>query len=388
MAKDYYEILGIPKGATDQDVKKAYRRLALRYHPDKNKGDKDAEAKFKEINQAYEILSDSQKRSNYDRFGETGSQQGFGGYGGGSGSYGGANGFGGEGFDFSSFSGAGGFSDIFESFFGGSANASSPKKRGPKQGEDIEFRMQISFEEAAFGTEKDLMVTKAVNCDHCHGTGAEPGSKVVICKTCNGSGEVRAVRQTIFGQMATTTTCPGCYGEGRIQEHKCVVCNGATRIRKEEKVRVRIPAGVDNDSTLRLNGKGQAGVYGGTPGDLYVHIKVAPSKKFLRNGYDVHSEEHIHLLQAILGADMDVETIHGKIGLKIPAGTQSGKVFKLKEYGIEKLRSGGKGDHFVKIIVDIPLKLSRKEKELYLQLFQESGLVVKDKESFFGKFRG
>ena len=374
MAKDYYDILGVQKGATDQEIKRAYRKMAMQFHPDKNKGDKSSEAKFKEVNQAYEVLSDKQKRSAYDQFGEAGAQ-GFGGqnYGGGQGFSGGGQGFGAEGFDFSSFAGQGGFADIFETFFGG-AGRTQQKKRGPKPGEDIEFQMTLSFEEAAFGTEKELLVTKAVSCDLCHGTGAEPGSKVVTCTTCGGTGEVRQIRQTLFGQMATTAACPACYGEGRVQEQKCTKCNGATRIRKEEKVKVKIPAGVDNDSTIRLSGKGQSGIYGGAAGDLYVHIRVSASKKFLRNGYDIHTEDHIHYLQAILGAEIEIQTIHGKIGLRIPSGTQSGKVFKLKEYGIEKLRGSGKGDHYVKIIVDIPTRITRKERELYNQLAKESGI--------------
>lgn len=383
MAKDFYEILGVSKTATDQEIKKAYRKLALQYHPDKHKGDKTAEGKFKEINEAYEILSDKQKRSNYDQFGSAGPQfSGFGGQG-----FGGAQGFGNQGFDFSSFSGAGGFADIFETFFGGSPGATR-KKRGPQQGEDIEFQMTMSFEEAAFGIEKDLMITKTMACDNCHGTGAEPGSKVITCPTCKGTGEIRSVRQTLFGQMATSRACSQCYGEGRIHEKQCIVCHGATRVRKNEKIRIKIPAGVDNDSTVRLTGKGEAGIFGGPSGDLYVHIRVTPSKKFVRNGYDVHSETHIHLLQAILSDEITVETLQGEVGLKIPAGTQSGKVFKLKEYGIEKLRSTGKGDHYVKVLVDIPNKLSRKERELYVQLAKEAGFDTKGKASFLSKLMG
>lgn len=375
MDRDYYEILGISKDATDQDIKKAYRKLAQKYHPDKHKGDKESEKKFKEANEAYEVLSDKQKRSNYDSFGKAGAQ-GFGGAGG--------QGFSDAGFDFSSFSGSGGFADIFETFFGGSAGGGGgSKKRGPKPGSDIEFQIQLSFEEAAFGTEKELMVTKPVGCDHCQGTGAEPGSKSVSCNLCNGTGEIRQVRQTLFGQMATSRPCTECHGEGRVHEQKCTVCQGSTRIKRDEKVKVKIPAGVDNDSTIRLSGKGEAGVFGGPNGDLYVHIRVAPSKKFVRNGYDVHSEVHIHLLQAILGDEIKIDTLKEKIGLKIPAGTQSGKVFRLKDYGIEKLRDSGIGDQYVKIVVDIPGKLSRKERELYLQLAEESKIPLSEKKGFF-----
>lgn len=385
MAKDLYEILGVPKTASEQEIKKAYRKLALKYHPDKHKGDKEIEQKFKEINNAYEVLSDKQKRQNYDQFGSADFR------GGGGGGFGGAQDFGG-GFDFSSFGGSGGFggggfADIFESFFGGQSRQSS-RRKGPRPGNDIEFRLDLEFKEAAFGTEKELLVTKPVSCKHCSATGAEPGSKSVTCKTCGGSGEIRQVRQTLFGQMATSRVCPECEGEGRTHERKCTVCGGATRIRREEKIKVKIPAGVDNDSTIRLSGKGEAGIFGGPAGDLYVHIRVAPSKKFARNGYDVHSEVHIHLLQAVLGDDINIETIREEVKLKIPAGTQSGKIFRLKEYGIEKLRGNGKGDHYVKIIVDTPVKLSRKEKDLYLQLAKESKIFGTDKDGFFSKLMG
>jgi molecular chaperone DnaJ len=378
MAKDYYSTLGISKTASDQEIKKAYRKMAMQYHPDKNKGNKESEAKFKEVNEAYEILSDKQKRSNYDQFGsaETG-PGGFGGYG--------SQGFSGQGFDFSSFSGAGGFADIFESFFGGPTTRTG-KKRGPMPGEDIEFQLSLSFEEAVFGTEKELMVTKSMTCDNCRGTGAEPGSKSITCPECNGTGEIRSVRQTLFGQMATSRACPTCYGEGRVHEKSCSVCHGATRVRKSEKINVKIPAGVDNDSTVRLSGRGQSGTFGGAAGDLYVHIRVLPSRKFVRNNYDIHSEAHIHLLQAILGATIDVETLKGPVGLKIPAGTQSGKIFKLKEFGVEKLRGSGFGDHYVKVVVDIPSKLSRREKDLYQQLAKEAGLTGEEKEGFLNKW--
>ncbi|MBU0668287.1 molecular chaperone DnaJ [Patescibacteria group bacterium] len=375
MAKNYYEVLGVSKNASDLEIKKAYRKLAQQYHPDKHKGDKAAESKFKEANEAYEVLSDKQKRSHYDTFGSAGGQ----GFGGGTG-FGGAQGFNASGFDFSQFSG-GGFSDIFETFFGGAGGAKR-KRTGPIPGSDIEFQLTISFEEAAFGTEKDLMVTKAVQCDHCHATGAEPGSKSVTCRICNGTGEIRTVRQTLFGQMATSTACNECNGEGRTHEKICTVCHGSTRMKKDEKVRVKIPAGVDNDSTIRLSGKGEAGYLGGGSGDLYIHIRTAPSKKFVRNGYDIHNELHIHLLQALLGDEIEVDTLREKVTLKIPAGTQSGKVFRLKEYGIEKLRGTGKGDQYTKIIVDIPLKLSRKEKDLYLQLAKEAKISTKGKKGF------
>ncbi len=378
MAKDYYEVLGVARTATDQEIKKAYRKLALEYHPDKHKGDKTAEAKFKEINQAYETLSDKQKRGQYDQFGHA-SSQGFGG--GSAGGQGFGGGFNANGFDFSSFSDAGGFADIFETFFGGSTSGQR-KKNGPRQGDDLEIELTISFEEAVFGAEKELNLTKTATCSHCHGTGAEPGSKAITCPTCGGSGEIRVIRQTLFGQMATSRACNECYGEGRVHEHKCTTCHGATRVREQQKIRVKIPAGVDNDSTIRLSGMGEAGAYNGPAGDLYVHIKVSPSKKFVRNGADVHSEVHVHLLQAVLGDEISIDTLQGSVSLKIPAGSQSGKVFKLKEYGIPKLRSNGKGDHYIKVIVDIPTKLSKRERELYSELSAEGGLHPKKKPWF------
>jgi len=387
MAKDLYDILGVSKGANDQEIKKAYRRLALQFHPDKNKGNKEAEAKFKEINQAYEVLSDKQKRAQYDQFGSAGGgAQGFGGWDG----AGGSQGFNSSNFDFSQFNDMGGFSDIFETFFGQQTGRTrGGKKRGPTPGEHIEFEMNITFEEAVFGTEKELLVEKTSSCDRCTGTGAEPGSKSITCPLCKGTGEIRAIRQTLFGQMATSQICPDCYGEGHVHEKKCTLCQGTTRIRKNEKVRIKIPAGVDNGSTIRVTGKGEAGMYAGTPGDLYVHIRVvagASTKKFVRNQYDIHTATNIHLVQAVLGDEIQVETIHGKVGLKIPAGTQSGKVFKLKGYGVQKLKSDEKGDHFVKINVEVPSRLSRKEKELYAQLAEEAGIKGggKDNKSGWG----
>ena len=392
MAQDFYQTLGIAKTASDQEIKKAYRKLALQYHPDKNKGDKTAEAKFKEINQAYEVLSDNQKRSQYDQFGAAGAQGfGAGGFGGSGFGGGGAQGFDPNNFDFSQFNSSaggdmGGFADIFETFFGQQGGRSRRKKRGPSEGEHIEFELNITFEEAVFGVEKELLLAKTAGCDRCKGSGAEPGSKSITCPLCKGSGEIRSVRNTLFGQMATSQICSECYGEGHVQEKKCALCQGTTRIRKNEKVKVKIPAGVDNGSTIRVTGKGEAGLYGGPSGDLYIHIRVSASKKFMRNQFDIHTAANVHVVQAVLGDEIEVETIHGKVKLKIPAATQNGKVFKLREYGVQKLKSEEKGDHYVKINIEIPTKLSRKEKELYAQLAEESNLHPKGgKDGLFGK---
>lgn len=378
MAKDLYEILGIQKGATESEIKAAYRKLALQWHPDKHKGEKDAETKFKEINMAYEILSDKQKRQQYDTFGATGGQGG--GFPGG-----GAGGFDFSGFDFSGFSGGGsaGFADIFESFFGGASGGGGRRKKGgAMRGNDIEANIKISFEDAVFGCERELEVAKPDVCDNCDGKGAEPGSSIVSCKTCGGTGEVRSVRNTILGQMATSSICGECHGEGKVPEKVCTKCHGTTRLRKKERIKVKIPAGVDNGSTIRLSGKGEGGVKGGPSGDLYINLSVEPSKRFFRSGSDIHSEIKIHVLQAILGSEIEVDTLHGKEKIKVPPGTEDGKVFKLTGKGVDKGVSA-QGDHLLKITLEIPSKLSKKEKDLYAQLAEEAGIDVKKSGLFW-----
>jgi molecular chaperone DnaJ len=374
--KDLYETLGVKKDASDSEIKTAYRKLALQWHPDKHQGDKDAEQKFKEINMAYEILSDKKKRQQYDTFGSTGGSGGFGGGGHG----GGFGGFNGAGFDFSGFSdGSSNFADIFESFFNGSSSSSRGrrKKGGAMRGNDIEANIKIPFEEAVFGCEKELEITKPDVCKNCKGAGNEPGSAIITCPTCRGTGEIRAVRNTILGQITASSTCDECNGEGKVPEKKCSVCHGTTRVRVKENVKVRIPAGIDNGSTIRLSGKGEGGVKNGPSGDLYITLQVTPHKKFVRDGYDIHSEAEIHLVQAVLGAEIEIETIHGKEKIVIPAGTEDGKVFKLKEKGVPRVNSDAKGDHLVKIRIKIPTKLSSKEKELYAELAKEAKVEVK-----------
>lgn len=381
-SKDFYNTLGVERGASDQDIKRAYRKKAQKYHPDKNKGDKASETKFKEINEAYETLSDKQKRSFYDQFGST---QGAANPGGGGGQYGGFNA---QGFDFNNM--GGGFADIFESFFSGGQGGQTTRTRrgGPVRGEDIEARIRIKFKESVTGAERELEITKADKCDHCNATGAEPGSTINTCGTCKGTGEVREIRQTLLGQIATSRTCDSCHGEGKIPDKKCTVCHGTTRKRVKTKVKIKIPAGIHDDSTIRLSGKGEAGVKGGSYGDLYLHINVESDPAFLRNGDDIHTEQEIHMLQGVLGDEITINTIYEKIKMKIPAGTQSGKVFKLKNYGMPRLNTVQKGDHYLKVTLDVPAKLSKKEKELYIELAKEAKLSLKKggKEGFFDIF--
>jgi len=371
MQKDLYGILGVAKGATDKDIKAAYRKLALKYHPDKNKGDKEAEKKFGEINAAYAILSDAKKRQQYDQFGSVpGDHGGFGG-----GGFGG-QGFGFDGVNFTGFDGfgAGGFADIFESFFGGGGRrGGSRKKSASSRGSDIEAVISLTFEEAAFGVMKELEITKPEKCDKCDGKGAEPGSPIINCKACGGTGEIRSVKNTILGQMVTSHVCGECEGVGKVPEKKCTKCHGTTRMRSTERVKVRIPGGVDRGSVIRITGKGEAGVGGGAYGDLYVHIELKNHPKFTRNDLDVHSEKDISIASAVLGDEVEIETLHGAVKLKIPAGTQSETTFKISGKGIERApgvssAGSGRGNHYVKIHVKIPQKLSREEKEAFEKL--------------------
>lgn len=369
MEKNLYDVLGVPKAATDAEIKKAYRKLAQQHHPDVNKDNPEAEKKFKEINLAYEVLSDRQKRQQYDQFGATGGRgQGF------------------SGFDPSGFSSD--FSDIFETFFGGMGGMRGQgrgKPRGPEPGSDIESVLTLTLEEAAFGCEKQLELTKADTCPTCQGTGAELGAKIVSCTECQGTGQVRSVRQTILGQIQTMHACATCGGEGQFPEKKCRICHGQRRTRQKSRVTVKIPAGIENGATIRLQGKGEAGVNGGVYGNLYLHIQIRTHAAFERQGYDVYSTRVLHLLSAVLGDEIEVDTLHGKIKLKVPAGTQGGQVFKIKGKGIPHMRGTGHGDHFVRIKVDVPSKLSKREKELYMELARESGLSIKGEGGFLEK---
>jgi len=370
---DPYKILGVEKSASDSEIKKAYRRIAQKNHPDKNPGDAAAEKKFKEATAAYEILSDKQKRKQYDTFGAAGGPGGFGGSGGVNFN---------QGFDFSDL---GGFADVFESFFGGGGGARSARRaNAPRRGRDIEAVVKIEFMEAVNGTTRELEITKPIICDTCDGKRVAPGSKMKSCTTCGGSGQVRKVQNTMLGQVSTVGICDSCHGAGEIPEKVCTTCNGASRVQKNEKLSVKIPAGVDTGSTIRLSGKGEGGFNGGPSGDLFIHVQVKEDTFFKRNGSNIYTIENISLLQAVLGDEIETKTAHGDVTLKIPAGTQSHKLFKLSGHGLTRPGSSKKGDHYIEVHVEIPKKLSKKEKQLYEELAKESGLNPKGKKGLFG----
>ncbi len=361
-----YKTLGVDKNASDADIKKAYRRLAMKYHPDKG-GDKADEKKFKEVTAAYEILGDKQKRAQYDQFGSVGA-----------GPAGGA-GFGG--FDFGGFQNVdfdfgGGFGDIFDTFFGGGARKAR-NRQGPIRGNDIEIVVRLTFDEAVFGTTKEVELSRYETCGHCKGMGNEPGSKIITCETCKGTGQHVRIQRTPLGQIQTTATCETCNGAGKTPEKKCRECKGEGRVIRNQKIKIKIPAGIHDKAAIRLSGKGEAGLKGGPPGDLFAHISITPSKEFTREDNDIKTEKSIHLLQAVLGDEVDIKTLHGNVKLKIPAGTPNGNIFKLKGYGVPKVGTDMKGDHYVKIMVEIPQKLNRKEKELYEELAKEAKLDIK-----------
>ena len=353
--RDYYEVLGVDKNASDADIKKAFRKLARKYHPDVNPGDKDAEAKFKEINEAYDVLSNAEKRQQYDQFGHDAPNFGAGGFGGfGGGGFGGSADFGDLG-------------DIFNMFFGGGGGAGA-QANSPRQGADLRYDLTLSFEDAVFGCKKTITVDRWVTCSTCGGSGAKPGTSAETCSRCHGTGRVTSMQQTPFGRMQTQTTCPECGGRGKVIKEKCPDCGGTGRKRESKTLEVNVPAGVDNGTRLRMAGEGEAGENGGPSGDLYIYIRVRPHEIFTRDDTDIYMEQKINVAQAALGDEIEVPTLEGRIKFTIPAGVQSGARFRLKGKGVKGMRSYGKGDQYVTVIVETPKNLTDEQRQLFEKL--------------------
>jgi molecular chaperone DnaJ len=372
VAKDYYKILEIEKGASEEDIKKAFRKMAIKYHPDKNPGDKQAEEKFKEVNEAYQVLSDPDKKAQYDQFGTTdfNGQGGFEGFGG--------------------FNGFGGFSDIFGDIFGDvfSGGGGRRQKNGPQRGADLEYTLDLSFEEAAFGVKKDVDIYRNEACETCAGSGAKAGTTSKTCDKCGGTGQIQSRRNTPFGSFVSVNTCDKCHGEGKIIETPCPTCSGKGKVRKKKVVSINIPAGVDTGNTIPLRGEGEPGTKGGPNGDLYIHLRVKPHKIFKREGFDMICEVPISFIKATLGGEISIPTLEGSTSHAIPEGTQPGTVVKLKGKGIPRIRGTGRGDLYVEIKVDIPKKLTEKQKNLLNQLAEEFGENKGDgKKTFIDKVK-
>lgn len=358
MAKrDYYEVLGVSKDATEAEIKSAYRKKAKECHPDLHPNDKDAAERFREVNEANEVLSDPEKRKRYDQFGFDGPQMGSGA---------GAAG----GFDFSGMGGMGGMDDIFNAFFGGMGGMGGTSRRaGPVPGNDLQHRITITFEEAAFGCEKTIDFFRNENCEACGGTGAKPGTQPQTCPTCHGSGQVRSGN----GFMVTVRTCPTCRGEGKIVKDKCISCNGTGHVRRKRTLTLRIPAGIEDGTNLVKRGEGEPGLRGGPAGDLYISISVKPHKLFKREGRDLLLDMPISITQAALGAEIDVPTLESPVKQRIPEGTQTGAQFRIKGKGIPSLRNGLKGDLILTVHVEVPRKLTEKQKDILRQFDQSMG---------------
>jgi molecular chaperone DnaJ len=359
--RDYYEILGVGRNASNDEIKASFRKLARQYHPDVNKED-GAEEKFKEINEAYGVLSDPEKRARYDRFGK----EGLGNMGG-----------------FRDYTGD--FNDIFEELFGRGFGFSTSRRtrNSPRRGRDLQMQVSLTFEEAVFGVEKEIEFEREETCSRCNGSGAEPGTTPVRCSTCNGQGEVRQVRQTFLGQMVQTATCPTCNGRGEIISSPCRTCRGGGLERKNVKKKVQIPAGVDAGTQIRLAGEGGPGANGGPNGSLFLILDVQPHQYFKRRENDIILNLDINVAQATLGAEIDVLTLDGNEKLKIPAGTQPGKVFHIRNKGVPHLRRGGRGDQLVIVNVAVPTKLTKEQRELFEKLAESLGTTVKPQEKGF-----
>ncbi len=364
--RDYYEVLGVNKGAGDDELKKAYRKVAKKYHPDLHPDDKEAEEKFKEVNEAYAVLSDPEKRSRYDQFGHAGVDPNFGAGGGGAG-------FGG--FDFGDI-----FGDIFGGGFGGFGGS---RRNGPVRGNDVRQVIDITFEEAAFGTKKKLSITKMESCSECGGSGAKPGTQATVCTKCGGTGQVRNQVRTPLGYMTNIGTCPDCSGSGKIIKDPCRQCRGTGKVRKNSVIEVDIPAGIDHGQTIQIRGKGEPGERGGAQGDLLVTVRVKPHPLFIREGNNVFIDMPITFVQAALGATVKVPTLDGTVEYDIPEGTQSETTFKLRGKGIPYIRSKARGDQYVKVRVEVPSNLSSKQKELLREFDDDKN--YRQKKSFMDK---
>lgn len=351
--KDYYEILGVERGASEDEIKKAFRKKALKYHPDRNAGNKEAEEKFKELNGAYQVLSDATKKAQYDRFGTTD--------------------FGSGGAGDSGFSDFGGFGDIFDSFFGGGNSGQRRQRNGPERGADLEYNISETFKEAVFGVEKTISINRSENCDTCKGTGAKSGSHPKTCDKCGGTGQIKVQKNTMLGSFVNIVTCDKCSGKGTIISDPCNTCNGTGKVRKHRNIKVNIPAGVDNGNVLPLRGEGEPGTNGGPSGDLYINIRVATDPVFKRKGVDIIIDTHISFAKATLGVNLKVPTVDGIVRYEVPAGTQPGTVFRLKGKGITRVNGHGRGDQYVNVIVDIPKVINEKQKEAIYRYMQVSG---------------
>lgn len=370
--RDYYEVLGVSKGASDDEIKKAFRKEAKKYHPDLHPGDKESEKKFKEINEAYEILSNPDKRQKYDQFGHAGVDPNFG-----------AGGFNGGGF-------GGGFDDLGDIFgdifgFGGGGFGGSRKRGGPQRGHDVRQVMDLTFEEAAFGCKKQININRMDKCDVCGGSGAKPGTTAQTCHKCNGTGQVKVQQRTVLGFMTNITTCPDCHGTGKIISSPCSACRGTGKTRKSVTVEVTIPQGIDDGQTIQLSGKGEAGDHGGPSGDLLITIRIRPHAIFRRQEYDVYIDMPISFVQAALGATLTVPTLDGAVQYDIPEGTQTGTRFRLKQKGIPLLRGRGRGDEYVTVTVEVPKNLSSKQKEVLRELDDDKN--YKQRKSFAEKMK-
>lgn len=364
MAKDFYETLGVEKSASADDIKSAYRKLAKQYHPDLNKGNEDAAHKFKEVNEAYQVLSDDQKRQQYDTYGNADMGGGFNGQGG-----------------FGGFEGFGGFGDIFENIFGGGMRGRS--QNGPQRGSDIRVGMRLEFEEAAHGVRHDVNVTRLEQCEECNGSGAKAGTVRRTCPTCNGTGQERVQQQTMFGNFVNVQPCRTCGGEGTIVDTPCEACKGKGTIQRQRTISVNIPAGIDNGQVMTMRGEGNAGKRGGPAGDLQIVISVKPHKLFERLGNDLYLDMDITMMQAALGDEVEVPTLDGKVRYKVEPGTQPGTVFRLKSKGVQHLNSSRVGDLYVRANVQIPKKLNERQKKI-LRDFEDK-IRTKDKEAGFSK---